>query len=908
MADIATLGIAVKSEQVVTANDNLKRFQGAAASAERAAAGLGSTSEKTAGAISKVSNEASSATGWLGKLRTVAGAVTAALATNAIIGYADAWSDMQSRVGAAIGNMEAAPATMARLVQIANESYSSTEQTVEAFSRNVMILRDLGRGAKDAEVFTAALNNALVLTATRGERAASVQNALSKAMAVGTLQADGLETVLANGGAVAEALAKALGTNVNGLRKFASEGKITSAVIADALISNAQDFSDRVQEMPSTVQDAIQRLRNNFTEFVGTMDNGTGASARLSDAIMLVANNLNTVARMGGVAATAIGTYYAQSLVRATLAKIGFTSATTAGTGALGLLSAAAVGARNAVNALTAAMARNPFGLIAVALATVVSSLVMFGDQIQISADGVVTFQDYAVAAFNAVGSAIQSVGTYFNETFGGLAGYAATAFSAIGGVISAYITSWLDMMKGYANSMIGTFKSVADAVSIIVKVGFENGFTVAGQVALNAVVEAMALITASVANAVNDMFDRIGGVVEYANMIPVVDLPNPLESWKIDAEGAANAVRGWKVEVTGAAAEAGDAIADAFATNANTDFIGAGAAAWSAAAREIAEARESAEAEAAAALAGIGGAAGAGAGTGGADSDAAKKAAKEAEKLGKAYDGIVQKANQRITDLKNEQAALGMTAEQAARLRYETDLLHQAQSAGITLSASQAAELRGLAATMASVEAETARAKEQIEFAKQATGGFISDLRSSLNQGKGFFESFGNAVVNVLNKIVDRIQDGLIDALFSMNGGGSRGGGGMFGGLVSGLGRILGFQSGGYTGNGPENRVAGLVHGREFVMNAGATAQYRPMLEAMNSNRPLPAPVQASGGAANGNVTVNSPATFHIDARGAQQGVGEEIRTAIEVYDKQRRRNLGREIAEARNMNRAGF
>ena len=47
----------------------------------------------------------------------------------------------------------------------------------------------------------------LVLTATRGERAASVQNALSKAMAVGKLQADGLETVLANGGEVAQALA-----------------------------------------------------------------------------------------------------------------------------------------------------------------------------------------------------------------------------------------------------------------------------------------------------------------------------------------------------------------------------------------------------------------------------------------------------------------------------------------------------------------------------------------------------------------------------------------------------------------------------------------------------------------------------------------------------------------------------
>ncbi|UXN25812.1 phage tail tape measure protein [Curtobacterium flaccumfaciens] len=52
-------------------------------------------------------------------------------------------------------------------------------------------------------------------------------------------------------------------------------------------------------------------------------------------------------------------------------------------------------------------------------------------------------------------------------------------------------------------------------------------------------------------------------------------------------------------------------------------------------------------------------------------------------------------------------------------------------------------------------------------------------------------------------------------------------------------IGRALGvpgYAVGGYTGDGHPGAVAGVVHGREFVMNAYATAANRPLLEAMNN------------------------------------------------------------------------
>lgn len=58
----------------------------------------------------------------------------------------------------------------------------------------------------------------------------------------------------------------------------------------------------------------------------------------------------------------------------------------------------------------------------------------------------------------------------------------------------------------------------------------------------------------------------------------------------------------------------------------------------------------------------------------------------------------------------------------------------------------------------------------------------------------------------------------------------------GMSSALAAAAGGLQGFEAGGYTGDVGRKQIAGVVHGREFVMNAAATAANRPALEAMNA------------------------------------------------------------------------
>ncbi|MCK9513518.1 MAG: tape measure protein [Pigmentiphaga sp.] len=299
--EAAALGLSVDSGDVVSATGDLEkfsasadragkasdRFEKEATDAGRGAKVLGQETEKAGRGMRALARVAG----------TVTGALVAAFSVRALIQYADAWSDMQSRIGAAVKDMAAAPELMGRMVDLANASYSPLGQTVEVYARNVAVLRDLGKTAMETADFTEALNHALVITATRGERAASVQNALSKAMAVGKLTGDGLETVMANGGRVAEALAEKLGTNVNGLRAMASQGKITSAVIAGALLDSLEKLRAEAGEMPATVDDGMTRIATGMQYLIGVLDQTTGASGSLAGALVMVGDALASAAK-----------------------------------------------------------------------------------------------------------------------------------------------------------------------------------------------------------------------------------------------------------------------------------------------------------------------------------------------------------------------------------------------------------------------------------------------------------------------------------------------------------------------------------------------------------------------------------------------------------------------------------
>jgi hypothetical protein len=161
----------------------------------------------------------------------------------------------------------------------------------------------------------------------------------------------------------------------------------------------------------------------------------------------------------------------------------------------------------------------------------------------------------------------------------------------------------------------------------------------------------------------------------------------------------------------------------------------------------------------------------------------------------GEKYDEIVRGAQRDINDLIAKRDALYMTEEAAAALRYEQELLNQAQQKGVSLGPEQRMELQLLAETYASLQQSIKTTEELIGLGKDVAKGFISDIIGGLREGKTLWDSFADAALNALNKVTDKLVDMALDAVIG-NIFGSLFGGGF--GTTSGFADMLGLAKGG--------------------------------------------------------------------------------------------------------------
>ena len=278
-------------------------------------------------------------------------------AARELVNMADTWSDISARVGIAVGEMSEAPVVMERIYDLAQGTYSGLQRTAESFIANSTALKELGYNTNQQLDYTEALNNALVVSGAKADRAASISNALSKAMAGGKLSGDQLNTVIETGGRVAEVLAEELGIGVNQLRAFGAEGKITSQVIYDALTIRMQGLAEQAESMPATIGDALQMIQNSALKSVGALDQTGKVSEKLAGLHGGVANNMDAVAVAGVAMATVLG---ARQIGNATtdMAKYAKSTIDTAKASRLASLEAAQAAREAAIQELVVATAR----------------------------------------------------------------------------------------------------------------------------------------------------------------------------------------------------------------------------------------------------------------------------------------------------------------------------------------------------------------------------------------------------------------------------------------------------------------------------------------------------------------------------------------------------------------------
>ena len=320
MTDIATLGLAVNSDPVVKATRDLELLERIAKATERTADGVEKGFNRTTQAANRLG-------GAMRVLAPLFATIASAVGAQRLIAYTATWTDLNSRVNIAAGSIANGAAVMQRLGEMADRTYTSLEQTAETYLLNATALRELGYSTQQALDYTEALNNALVVSGAKGDRAAAVVNAFSKAMSLGKLSGDELRTVTTMGGRAAEVLAESLGVSTYELARLGKQGKLTGDVIQKAFAGAFRTLQREAEEMPATISDAFIRINNAVLRYIGVMDQAGGASATFASAMITVSENIGRVIVYAGTAATAWGVTYVAGVARAALATHGLSGA-----------------------------------------------------------------------------------------------------------------------------------------------------------------------------------------------------------------------------------------------------------------------------------------------------------------------------------------------------------------------------------------------------------------------------------------------------------------------------------------------------------------------------------------------------------------------------------------------------
>ena len=299
-------------------------IDGSNAGAIKALSGVSEAAKRadgiTSGALENIADK-------LNQVRTGALAVGAAIVgVNGIgdlVRLADGYTAVNARLKLASESSADFTSAQRGIFEISQRNGRELDATATLYSRIVQPMRDLGKTGKDALTITDAVSASLRISGATAAESASAQIQFSQALAAGTLQGEELNSVLESSPALARALATAMHVSVGALKAMGAEGKLTSKIIAEALLSQADGLISRAKQMESTIGEALTRVRNAFQKAVG--DKATEGVNQIASGINTIANNMQTLtdaaALAGAAMASVLGVRIIASIGAAVVAK-----------------------------------------------------------------------------------------------------------------------------------------------------------------------------------------------------------------------------------------------------------------------------------------------------------------------------------------------------------------------------------------------------------------------------------------------------------------------------------------------------------------------------------------------------------------------------------------------------------
>ena len=284
--------------------------------------------DKMDGQFAKTGKAADSTSKSFASLTKIAGALTAALSVSAVAQYADAWTSLNNKLANSVRAGESLVGVTERVFNITQATRSSLDATALLYARLERATREYGTSAGDLAKLTTIINQGFVVSGATAQEAENAIIQLSQGLASGALRGEEFNSVNEQGNRLIVALADSLGVTTGEMRSLAAQGKLTTDVVVNGLLSQGNKIGSEFAQTTTTISQALQVAGNNITKFFGESSSVKTGVSIFNDVVITLSQNIDVLSGALTIAAGVMGSRYVGALYLATKAKVTDAAAT----------------------------------------------------------------------------------------------------------------------------------------------------------------------------------------------------------------------------------------------------------------------------------------------------------------------------------------------------------------------------------------------------------------------------------------------------------------------------------------------------------------------------------------------------------------------------------------------------
>lgn len=255
-------------------------------------------------------------------LSKVAVALATALSAQQIGEYADAWANVSNKLANSLRQNEQLIDVTQRVFDITQQTRSSLEATASLYSRLERATRQYGTSADDLARLTTIINQGFVVSGASAQEAENAIIQLSQGLASGALRGDEFNSVNENGNRLMVALADSMGVTIGQMRQLAADGKLTTEVIVNGLLSQGATIGAEFAKTTATISQSMQIAGNNITKFFGENATVKSGVAVFNEAIITASENIGLLSTVLTGVATVMGSRFVGALTMSAAAQV----------------------------------------------------------------------------------------------------------------------------------------------------------------------------------------------------------------------------------------------------------------------------------------------------------------------------------------------------------------------------------------------------------------------------------------------------------------------------------------------------------------------------------------------------------------------------------------------------------